>query len=109
VFALKVTFSPNVCYISTHMQKQMTCTVSGRVQMVMYRDFTCRRARALGLTGWVKNNDDGTVTVVAEGEEDVLRELLSFLHSGSMLSRVDDVRSAWKEPSGSFSSFSIVY
>ena len=87
----------------------MTCTVSGRVQMVMYRDFTKRRARSLGLTGWVKNNDDGTVTVVAEGEEEVLKALLSELHNGSMLARVDDVRVSWKEPSGSFSSFDIQY
>jgi acylphosphatase len=91
------------------MQKQMTCTVLGRVQMVMYRDFTKRRARSLGLTGWVKNNDDGTVRIVAEGEESKLKALLSEIQKGSLLARVDDIRVSWKEPSGSFSSFSIVY
>ena len=52
--------------------KRIECHIEGRVQMVMYRDFAMRKAKLLGLSGTVKNNDDGTVTLVAEGEEEQL-------------------------------------
>ena len=49
------------------MNERLEAIVSGRVQMVMYRDFTARFARRLGLVGEVKNLSDGTVRVIAEG------------------------------------------
>jgi acylphosphatase len=57
----------------------------------------------------VKNMNDGTVEVVAEGDEKGLEELLARLHKGSLLSRVEKVESAWEEPTGKFSRFEIVY
>ena len=47
----------------------MVLKVYGRVQLVMYRDFTQRKAKKLGLTGYVINQKDKTVKVVAEGKE----------------------------------------
>src|SRR3989344_224255 len=49
------------------MNERIETIVSGRVQVVMYRDFATRKARGLGLVGEVKNLPDGTVRVVAEG------------------------------------------
>ncbi len=87
----------------------MECTISGRVQMVMYRDFATRRARSFGVTGEVWNNDDGTVSLIGEGEERELRLLEGELKKGSFLSHVERVDTAWKEPTGEFTDFVIRY
>lgn len=91
------------------MQKRLECTVFGRVQMVMFRDFVKRAARARGIVGTVKNNPDGSVSVVAEGEDSVLRELLALTHQGSIFARVDRVEEKWSVPLGEYKSFDILY
>ena len=75
----------------------------------MFRDFICRNARAKGITGTVRNNLDGSVSVYAEGEEDKLQKLSSLIHRGPLFARVDRVIEEWKEPSGEFDSFDILY
>ncbi len=87
--------------------KEIYCIIRGRVQMVMYRDFACRKARGMGLHGHVKNLPNGTVEVVAQGPEGHLRKYLDLLQKGSLLSRVDEVEVQWREPSMSVSNFSI--
>ena len=67
--------------------------VRGRVQGVGFRWFVRERARALGLTGWVRNRDDGSVEVLAQGDERSLRQLRSLLGmgpSGASVSAVED-------------------
>jgi acylphosphatase len=91
------------------MNKRLECVVSGRVQMVMYRDFVKRNARYLGLSGAVQNSSDGTVYVLAEGPEEKLLKLLELIHKGSILARVDEVKEKWREPSNMFKGFEIVY
>jgi len=91
------------------MQKRLECIITGRVQMVMFRDFTQRNARKLGLVGEVKNMDDGSVYVVAEGEEEKLRNLFTLLHKGSIFARVDSVEEKWMKPVGRFLEFNIIY
>ncbi len=83
--------------------------ISGRVQLVMFRDFVQRKATGLHLMGEVRNLKDGTVTVVAEGERAGLEKLVEHLKRGPLLSRVDGVAVEWKEPKGVFKSFSINY
>ena len=61
------------------MQKRLLCEVSGRVQLVMYRDFTRRKAKQLGMVGTVENLDNGNVYVIAEGEEKTLGVFLENL------------------------------
>jgi DNA ligase D-like protein (predicted 3'-phosphoesterase) len=65
--------------------------ISGAVQRVGFRESTRRRARKLGLLGWVRNEDDGTVAVHAEGEPGAVAELIAFLRRGP---RGADVRGA---------------
>jgi len=91
------------------MQKRLECEVFGRVQLVMFRDFVQRKARARGIVGTVRNNPDGSVSVRAEGDEGKLRELLELIHRGSILARVDRVGEAWAGPLGEFKSFDILY
>jgi acylphosphatase len=66
--------------------------VTGRVQGVGFRAWTCRAAARLGLTGWVRNVEDGTVEGVAEGDERALGALTEALNQGSMHAVVYNVR-----------------
>lgn len=65
--------------------------VSGRVQQVGYRDYIVRQARAVGVTGWVRNLSDGRVEILAEGEQDAIATFLAACHDGPALARVTDV------------------
>lgn len=65
--------------------------VRGDVQGVGYRDATLQHARQLGLMGWVRNGEDGGVLVHAEGPEQAVEELVSFLEDGPASARVDEV------------------
>jgi DNA ligase D-like protein (predicted 3'-phosphoesterase) len=65
--------------------------VRGSVQGVGFREASQRRARALGLHGWVRNADDGSVAVHAEGERRAVEALLRFLHEGPRGAAVESV------------------
>jgi len=71
--------------------RRVEARVHGRVQGVGYRAFVVSRARGLGLGGYVRNCRDGTVEVVAVGEESDLEELVRHLQRGPLGSRVDRV------------------
>ncbi|MCR4328215.1 MAG: acylphosphatase [Patescibacteria group bacterium] len=90
-------------------KRRLECCVRGRVQLVMYRDFTKRNARRLGIVGTVQNMNNGSVHVVAEGEEDALRKFLSRLHKGPIFARVDKVEETWNKATGEFKTFEIIY
>ena len=66
-------------------------TVKGRVQGVFFRACTVRWAQQLGLVGYVKNNANGTVSVVAQGAPSALDQLYLKLKKGSPLSKVTQV------------------
>ncbi len=65
--------------------------VNGDVQGVGYRDATLRRARRLGVMGWVRNGEDGSLRVHAEGAEPAVEELVAFLREGPRGARVTAV------------------
>jgi len=65
--------------------------VRGRVQGVFFRDATVKTAQRLGVFGWVRNADDGTVLVHAEGPEEAIDELLDFLRQGPSAAAVESV------------------
>ena len=56
--------------------------VHGKVQGVSFRIQTQEMAEALGIHGWVRNCEDGSVEVHAEGEEESLQALQEWLHAG---------------------------
>ncbi|MCF2515356.1 acylphosphatase [Sphingomonas sp. G124] len=56
--------------------------VTGRVQGVFFRAWTAEQARALGVTGWVRNCPDGSVTGHLGGEEPAVQQLIELLHQG---------------------------
>ncbi|RYY25108.1 MAG: acylphosphatase [Sphingomonadales bacterium] len=65
--------------------------VSGRVQAVGFRDWVVRTARAEGLTGWVRNRNNGSVEIVASGEEEAIARLAEACREGPQLARVDNI------------------
>lgn len=91
------------------MNERLEAIVAGRVQMVMYRDFAARSARALGLTGEVRNMQEGSVKVIAEGPHDKLQQFVVFLKKGSIFSRIDNIELASKAASGEYQTFDITY
>ncbi|MEW5989680.1 MAG: acylphosphatase [Chloroflexota bacterium] len=89
--------------------KRLQATVHGRVQGVSFRYYTQLEAQRLGLTGWVRNDPEGTVTVVAEGPEPALEHLLQFLHRGPTAARVSRVEYTWSPASQEFTTFGVRY
>lgn len=78
-------------------EKEIDCIVRGKVQGVGYRLFVQKRAKELGLVGFVQNEQDGTVNVIAQGSEEKLEELLTHLKKGPYFSRVDEVVVEWSD------------
>mgnify|MGYP006186024945 CR=1 FL=1 len=88
-------------------QRQLSARVLGRVQGVGFRHFARAEAERLALTGWVRNEYDGSVQVVAEGPPEKLAQLERALHRGPSYAHVTHVETAWKEASGTFSRFEV--
>jgi acylphosphatase len=88
-------------------QTALHVLVYGRVQGVYYRDFVCRHARRLGLTGRVCNLRDLSVEIQAEGEREKLTQLLAELKKGPPGARVDDIQIEWTDSTGQFKEFSV--
>jgi acylphosphatase len=87
--------------------KQVHLYVRGRVQGVYFRASAQREAKRLGLTGWVKNRPDGSVEVLAEGEEEEVKEFIGWAHRGPGAARVDVVDVRWRGFTGDYPDFRI--
>ena len=82
--------------------------ISGRVQGVFFRDSTRREAQRLGVTGWVRNRDDGHVEAVFEGPRSAVESILAWCRSGPEVARVEGMQKHREEPTGEFSEFRVV-
>ena len=91
------------------MQKTFHILISGRVQLVMYRDFCQRKARGLSIRGTVQNLEDGTVEVYAQGSEEGLNAYLEKLNKGPILARVESVRVREVQGGPVYGKFNILY
>jgi acylphosphatase len=87
---------------------RLTARVEGIVQAVGFRYWTRRKADELGLTGTVRNDDDGSVAVVVEGAQPVVLEFLNWLRSGKAPGRVENVEDAVAPATGEFKEFRVV-
>ena len=88
---------------------RLTARVDGVVQAVGFRYWTVRQAGELGLTGTVRNNDDGSVGIVAEGPQSVVLDFRRWLRSPEAPGRVENVEESISRAAGSFSNFRVVY
>ena len=88
------------------MKKHFDIIISGKVHDVFFRDTTQKLARKLGIFGFVENHSDGTVYIEAEGNEDTLRELVTWCHKGPEQARVENVQVA-EESLQNFADFTV--
>ena len=84
--------------------------VSGRVQGVFFRMFVHQQATKLGVSGYVRNLNDGRVEAVIQGSSDKVHALIKQVHIGPNLARVTDVIIKWEDVSKPISKrFTILY
>ena len=89
------------------MMKRLIARVYGHVQGVFFRDTTRRHAQRLQISGWVRNEPDGSVEVVAEGQKEALEQLVAFLEKGPPSARVKRVDVKWSDALGDMDGFRI--
>ena len=89
--------------------KRIRLIIKGKVQGVYFRHHTVALAHKLGITGYIRNNIDGSVEVVAEGEEGKLNELAEFCSRGPTGAVVESFERREEEPYGDFVSFGVRY
>jgi acylphosphatase len=65
--------------------------IYGRVQGVFFRNWAMDRARALGVRGWVRNRGDGSVELVAYGEDEAVESLTAACRTGPPAAQVDRI------------------
>ncbi|MBW2734225.1 MAG: acylphosphatase [Deltaproteobacteria bacterium] len=90
-------------------KKRLHLQVYGRVQGVFFRGSTRDEARRLMLRGWVRNVADGSVEVLAEGDEEDLGQLLSWCRRGPPAADVTRLESTWQPWQGTLEPFSVCY
>lgn len=81
--------------------------INGRVQGVFFRLRAKEEADKLSLKGWIKNNSDGSVECLAEGDKDKLEEFIAWCHKGTRDAQVENVEVKWQRYGSKFNDFSI--
>ncbi len=88
------------------MTRSVHIKVHGIVQGVFFRKFTQRKANELGVKGWVRNSNDGSVEMEAEASPETLISFINWCHQGpdrAVVNKVDVTESSFKN----FTSFEI--
>lgn len=76
-------------------EREFFAKVFGDVQGQGYRAYLKMKAGEFGITGFAENMPDGTVEVIAQGKEEVLRNFLEFVYSGPENAQVDNAEVSW--------------
>ena len=90
------------------MRKRIEVKIYGIVQGVGFRFYAQFRALELGIKGYVKNNPDGSVTFVGEGDEEDLKRMVEYLKKGPTGAVVQKIDIDWKESKDEFKDFRIM-
>ncbi len=88
---------------------ELYAIITGQVQGVRYRDFIQVSATTLGIKGFVRNNRDGTVTVVGHGLPDELKLFVEYLYEGSLSSKVEAVIVEWRTATVTYADFALLH
>jgi len=89
-------------------QSRVRLLIEGRVQGVFFRASAVEQATRLGVKGWVRNRRDGSVELLAEGEDAAVGALVSWCHHGPPHARVDRVQVERQDYQGEFRAFNAV-
>lgn len=87
--------------------KRIEIVAIGQVQGVFFRQGVRAEAERSGLTGWVRNEPDGSVRIVAEGEEENLQKFVEWARLGTEWAKVEKMEVGWREARGNFKDFSV--
>lgn len=90
------------------MDKRVKILINGRVQGVTYRINTKKIALDNEIMGWVRNNNDGTVSILAEGDNTNLEKLISWCKNGPSFAEVENIKVRWEEYIGDLKQFDIL-
>ncbi|MDP3779023.1 MAG: acylphosphatase [bacterium] len=82
--------------------------IYGSVQGVLFRHTAKQMAEQMEITGWARNEPDGSVKILAQGQKDTLQKLIDWCKKGTEWSRVDDVKIEWKDATEPFTAFEIL-
>lgn len=91
------------------MKSRIHILVYGAVQGVFFRANAQNQAKKLGIFGWIRNLEDGSVEVLAEGEKEELEKLLEWCSHGPSDASVSKIDHEWLENKNEFSDFKIKY
>lgn len=91
------------------MSARVHLKISGQVQGVCFRHYCREQAEQIGVKGVVRNKDDGSVEVIAEGEEGVIKNFITWCRRGPPLAVVEACEEKQEPPTGEFDSFTIGY
>lgn len=81
--------------------------INGRVQGVNFRSHARERAERAGVTGWIRNRDDGAVEIVAEGEDGAVASFARWCERGPRLARVDGIETEALSGARRYTEFSV--
>ncbi len=87
--------------------KRIHLIIIGYVQGVFFRDSTKKKAKELGLKGYVKNLPNGSVEIIAESDEEKLKELINFCRNSPGTSRVKRIKVNYEEVKNEFRDFEV--
>lgn len=90
------------------MNKRIHILTRGRVQGVCFRLYAQEEADCLGLTGWIRNRDDGSVETLAEGDEPLLEEFAAWHRLGPPHAHVTSIETHLSLATGEFRAFTII-
>ncbi len=89
------------------MLKQAHLYIKGDVIGVGFRAWTKIQAKITGVTGWVRNNEEGFVEAVIQGDENKINSIIKLIKQGPPVSRVEDVEVYWQDAKEIFEGFEI--
>lgn len=90
-------------------KKRVHLLINGSVQGVFFRATAQQKAQELGVYGWVRNNSDGSVEVLAEGPDESLKRMVDWCNIGPSEALVRNVSENWQTATGEFKEFRIEY
>ena len=89
------------------MRQHVSIKITGTVQGVFFRYYTQKMAEHFGVTGWVANQEDGSVHIEAEGDEVQLQQLIAWCHKGPRGAHVNEVEMTFSKKIYNYSKFEI--
>ena len=91
------------------MKKRLTLHIYGNVHGVSFRYHIWNFGQAHSISGWVRNERDGSVAIIAEGNEENLRNLIDFCYNGIKSAYVDKIERDWSNALDEYDDFTIKY